>query len=88
MSCLKAGDDVLMLQRILGHTSLRMVYHDVHLAYSAVVARHRRHSPVDRLQLPLAVNRVSWGQSGSWRRGTLAAAARTVTDRGRRGTRE
>ena len=61
-SYLKAGGDVLTLQRILGHTSLRMVNHYVHLAHSDVVARHRRHSPVDRLQLPRTVDRVTRGR--------------------------
>ncbi len=57
VSYLKAGGDVLTLQRILGHTSLRMVNHYVHLAHSDVVARHRRHLPVDRLQVPRAAGR-------------------------------
>ena len=68
VSYLKAGGDVLTLQRILGHTSLRMVNHYVHLAHSDVVARHRRHSPVDRLQLPRAVDRVTRGRFGQRRR--------------------
>ncbi len=68
VSYLKAGGDVLTLQRILGHTSLRMVNHYMHLAHSDVVARHRRHSPVDRLQLPRAVDRVTRGRSRQRRR--------------------
>ena len=68
VSYLKAGGDVLTLQRILGHTSLRMVNHYVHLARSDVVARHRRHSPVDRLQLPCAVDRVTRGRARHRRR--------------------
>ena len=63
VSYLKAGEDVLTLQRILGHTSLHMVNHYVHLAHSDIVAQHRRHSPVDRLQLPRAVDRVTRGRS-------------------------
>ena len=52
VSYLKNGGDVLTLQRILGHRSLKMVNHYMHLASSDVVERHRRYSPVDRLQLP------------------------------------
>ena len=68
VSYLNAGGDVLTLQRILGHTSLHMVSHYVHLAHSDVVARHRRHSPVDRLQLPRAVDRVTRGRPRQRRR--------------------
>ena len=68
VSYLKAGGDVLTLQHILGHTSLHMVNHYVHLAHSDVVARHRRHSPVDRLQLPRAVDRVTRGRGWASRR--------------------
>ena len=68
VSYLKAGRDVLTLQRILGHTSLHMVDHDVRLAHSDVVARRRRHSPVDRLQLPRAVDRVTRGRGWASRR--------------------
>ena len=42
VSYLKAGGDVLTLQRILGHTSLRMDSHDVNPAHSDVVTRHGR----------------------------------------------
>ena len=70
VSYLKAGGDVLTLQRIFGHTSLRMVNHYVHLAHSDAVARHRRHSPVDRLKLPRAVDRVTRGRP-RLRRGSL-----------------
>ena len=40
---------MLTLQRILGHSTLAMVNHYLHLATSDVVARHQEHSPVDRL---------------------------------------
>ena len=46
---LRAGGDVLALQRILGHTTLVMVNHYLHLASSDVVSRHQAHSPLDRL---------------------------------------
>ena len=46
---LRAGGDVLTLQRILGHTTLVMVNHYLHLASSDVVSRHQAHSPLDRL---------------------------------------
>lgn len=49
VTCLRAGGDVLTLQRILGHTTLMMVNHNLHLASSDVVSRHRAHSPLDRL---------------------------------------
>ncbi len=65
---LKAGGDVLTLLRVLGHTSLWMVNHDLHLAHSDVVARHRRQLPVDRLQLPRALDRVPHGRYGQNRR--------------------
>ncbi len=68
VSYLKAGGDVLTLQRILGHSSLHMVNHYVNLAHSDVVARHRRHSPVDRLQLPRAMDRVTRGRGWASRR--------------------
>lgn len=49
VSYLKAGGDVLTLQRILGHTTLHMVNHYMHLTTSDVVERHRACSPVDNL---------------------------------------
>ena len=40
---------MLAPQSILGHTTLVRVNHYLHLATPDVVARHRAHSPVDRL---------------------------------------
>jgi site-specific recombinase XerD len=48
---LRNGGDLLSLQRILGHTSLEMVRVYSHLAEADVKAKHRRYSPMDRLQL-------------------------------------
>ena len=72
MSHLKAGGDVPTMQPTLGHTSPRMVNHYVHLARSEVMARHRRNSTVDRLQLPRAIRAAS----AAW---AVAAAPRTPT---------
>jgi site-specific recombinase XerD len=48
---LRNGGDLLSLQKILGHTSLEMVRVYSHLAEADVRAKHRRYSPMDRLQL-------------------------------------
>jgi site-specific recombinase XerD len=48
---LRNGGDLLSLQKILGHTSLEMVRVYSHLAETDVKAKHRRYSPMDRLQL-------------------------------------
>jgi len=48
---LRNGGDLLSLQKILGHTSLEMVKVYSHLAEADVKAKHRRYSPMDRLQL-------------------------------------
>ncbi len=45
------GGDVFTLQQILGHTTLAMVNHYVHLASSHVVIQHQKFSPMDRLKL-------------------------------------
>jgi integrase/recombinase XerC/integrase/recombinase XerD len=48
---LRNGGDLLSLQKILGHTSLEMVKVYSHLAKADVRAKHRRYSPMDRLEL-------------------------------------
>jgi site-specific recombinase XerD len=48
---LRNGGDLLSLQKILGHTSLEMVRVYSHLAEADVKAKHRRYSPMDRLEL-------------------------------------
>lgn len=45
------GGDVFTLQRILGHTTLDMVNHYVHMAGAQVALRHRAFSPMDNLNL-------------------------------------
>lgn len=55
---LKSGGDVLTLQRILGHSTLHMVNHYMHLASSDVVERHRACSPVDNLPETAAFRRI------------------------------
>jgi len=48
---LRNGGDLLSLQKILGHTSLEMVRIYSHLAEADVKVKHRRYSPMDRLEL-------------------------------------
>lgn len=48
---LRNGGELLSLQKILGHTSLEMVRVYSHLAEGDVKAKHRRYSPMDRLEL-------------------------------------
>ena len=72
---LRAGGDVLTLQRILGHTTLMMVNHYLHLASSDVVSRHRAHSPLDRLPNGRTFRRAA-------RSGRRAASARIVAVKG------
>ena len=72
---LRAGGDVLTLQRILGHTTLMMVNHYLHLASSDVVSRHRAHSPLDRLPNGRTFRRAA-------RTGGRAASARIVAVKG------
>jgi site-specific recombinase XerD len=45
------GGDVFTLQRILGHTTLTMVNHYVHMAGAQVVLRHRAFSPMDNMDV-------------------------------------
>ena len=45
------GGDVFSLQRILGHTTLTMVNHYVHMAGAQVALRHKAFSPMDNLDL-------------------------------------
>jgi integrase/recombinase XerC/integrase/recombinase XerD len=62
---LRNGGDLLSLQKILGHTSLEMVRVYSHLAEADVKAKHRRYSPMDRLELKglhMAVRRPSRGK--------------------------
>jgi integrase/recombinase XerD len=46
---LRAGMNVLHLQALLGHASLRMVQHYAQLEELDLLTEHRAHSPVDRL---------------------------------------
>jgi len=45
------GGDVFTLQRILGHTTLTMVNHYVHMAGAEIVLRHRAFSPMDNMDV-------------------------------------
>ena len=72
---LRAGGDVLTLQRILGHTTLVMVNHYLHLSSSDVVDRHRAHSPLDRLPNGRTFRRAA-------RTGRRATSARIVAVKG------
>jgi len=45
------GGDVFSLQQILGHTTLEMVRHYVHLSEANIIGRHRQFSPMDRLSI-------------------------------------
>lgn len=48
---LRNGGDLLSLQKILGHTSLEMVKIYSHLSEADIKVKHRRYSPMDRLEL-------------------------------------
>lgn len=48
---LRNGGDLLSLQKILGHTSLEMVKIYSHLSEVDIKVKHRRYSPMDRLEL-------------------------------------
>ena len=71
VSWLRAGGDVITLQRVLGHSSLQMVNHYAVLAAADVQAAHRRWSPVDRLAghqtAPYA--QMNLYRAGGWHRG-------------------
>lgn len=45
------GGDVFTLQRILGHTTLTMVNHNVHTAGTEVALRYRAFSPMDNMDI-------------------------------------
>ena len=49
------GGDVFTLQRILGHTTLVMVNHYLHMASAQVAIRHRTFSPMDNLDIGTGV---------------------------------
>jgi site-specific recombinase XerD len=61
---LRNGGDLLSLQKILGHTSLEMVRVYSHLAEADVRAKHRRYSPMDRLELKGLMRSVRKPQRG------------------------
>ena len=48
---LKNGGDVFTVQRILGHTTLKMVNHYLHLSQADIVAKHRLYSPLDSVHI-------------------------------------
>lgn len=51
VSWVEDDGDPFSLQKILGHSTLEMVRNYVNLASGQVIKAHRRHSPVDRLNL-------------------------------------
>lgn len=51
---LRNGGDLISLQKILGHASLDMVRRYSHLVNSDIKLKHRRYSPMDRLNLKTA----------------------------------
>lgn len=54
LNFLRAGGDVLTLQKLLGHSSLEMVRWYVSLTNDDVTVAHRRHSPLDQLGVAVA----------------------------------
>ncbi len=44
------GGDIFSLREILGHSTLDMVNHYLHFTSSQITDRHRKYSPMDRLQ--------------------------------------
>ncbi len=51
LAYLRNGGDVFSLQRILGHSSLKMVSNYLTLSSADILERHRQFSPMDRLAL-------------------------------------
>ena len=50
INCLLNGGDIFSLREILGHSSLDMVNHYLHLTSSQITHQHRKYSPMERLQ--------------------------------------
>jgi integrase/recombinase XerD len=55
---LRNGGDIFTLQRITGHASLEVLRGYINLAQSDVTSAHRKHSPIDNLDLPLPRTRL------------------------------
>ena len=58
------GGDIYSLKRILGHSSLKMVEHYLHLVQSDVKGAHKRASPVDRLRFDSRACKRNTGSGG------------------------
>jgi site-specific recombinase XerD len=70
------GGDVFSLQRILGHSTLTMVNHYVHMAGAQVALRHKAFSPVDNLDIG--------ARRGSQRKAAQSRSPRPVSRQPRR----